>query len=84
MDRDPVLQSNHAKVTALQFGHFHPEPHAILFLRLHSKRLLDRANAPRFPKIRPLLQNLVFKVLGEPVLVHDPEDSPICRVLASG
>jgi hypothetical protein len=77
MNSGLVLQGHDAKYTSFQFFDCRPESVAIVFLWLSFYRILDGSNTPLLFDVRPFTQDLVLKIVSEPVFLHETNCFPV-------
>ncbi len=73
MNSDAITESNYPQVPSGHFRDKAPETVSIPFLLLNTQRVLDNSDAP-FPfEVRPLSENFLKEILGEPTFCHRVE-----------
>jgi hypothetical protein len=79
-----ILQSHNTKYTPLQFFDCCPKSVSIVFLGLGLEGVLDDADTPLLFDVWPLAQDLIFKVIREPVFRHVATAFPVLHSAFSG
>ena len=77
MNRGLILQGHLAKYTPFQLFDGSPKSVPVVFLRLSFEGIFDDADTPLLFDVRPLAQDLVLKIISEPVRRHGTNDSPV-------
>ena len=76
MNRGLILQGHHAKYTPFQFVDYRPKSVPVVFLRLSFSGMLDDSDTPLLSDVGPLAQDLILKILREPVFLHEANCFP--------
>ncbi len=73
MNSDAIIESNYPQVPSMHFRNRAPETVSIPFLLLYTERVFDNSDTP-FPfKVRPLSENFLKEIFGEPIFGHRAE-----------
>ena len=76
MNRDLILQGRHAKYTPSQCVDCRPKSVPVVFLRLSFSGMLNDSDTPLLFDVGPLAQDLILKILCEPVFLNEANCFP--------